>query len=144
MKRVMATMLLACAFATPGFAGDLKDELMALEKGGWDAWAKGNGEYFRNRLTEDHVQVVAGAGLVQGRDKIIADVTSHGCEVAGFEFMDANVRQLAPDVAIVSYTAKQQATCDGQRLPAKVYSTAVYVRQGGKWLSANYQETPAE
>jgi hypothetical protein len=47
-------------------------------------------------------------------------------------------------VAILSYTATQDAICDGTKMPAKIYSSSVYVRKDGKWLSAAYQETPAE
>ena len=98
----------------------------------------------KDTLTEDAVQVVAGAGVSKGRDKIIADVSSHTCQMKEFEFSDSSLRQLSPDVAILTYTATQDTTCDGHKLPGKVYSTAVYVRQGGKWRSTSYQETALE
>ena len=59
-----------------------------------------------------------------------------------FDFQVINVRQLADDVAVLSYVATQDASCGGEKLPPKVYATSVYVRHEGKWLSTNYQETP--
>jgi uncharacterized protein (TIGR02246 family) len=125
-------------------AGDLKDELLAREKSGWAAWAKHDTSHFNDLWTEDAVQAVAGAPVSKGRDKIMADIKSHHCQMKGVEFTDSTLRQLAPDVAMISYTATQDTTCDGQKLPSKVYATDVYVRQGGKWRAVSYQETPIE
>jgi len=144
MKSVIATLLLFLAAASPSFAGDLTSELLALEKTGWTAWSKGDAQAFKDLVAEDAVQAVAGSGVTVGRDKIMADVGSHGCDVKGFAFHDAKVRQLSPDVALLSYTATQDAVCQGTKLPGKVYSTAVYVRKDGKWRSVSYQETPLD
>jgi uncharacterized protein (TIGR02246 family) len=139
MKSIMTALLLTVAVVSPSPAGDLKEELLAREKSGWSAWAK-----MKDTWTEDAVQVVAGAGVSKGRDKIISDVSSHNCQMKDFAFSDSSLRQLSPDVAILTYTATQDTTCDGHKLPAKVYSTAVYVRQDGKWRSTSYQETALE
>jgi uncharacterized protein (TIGR02246 family) len=144
MKSIMTALLLAVALVSPSMASDLEAELLAREKSGWLAWAKRDTTAMKDTMTEDAVQVVAGAGVSKGRDKIIADVSSHNCQMKEFEFSDSNLRQLSPDVAILTYTATQDTTCDGQKLPAKVYSTAVYVRQDGKWRSTSYQETALE
>ena len=144
MKSVIASLLLCLVAASPSVAGDLTDDLVALEKAGWTAWSKGDAQAFNDLISEDAVQAVAGGGITAGRDKIMADVGSHGCEVEGFAFHDAKVRQLSPDIALLSYTATQDATCEGKKLPGKVYSTAVYVRKDGKWWSVNYQETPID
>ena len=32
-------------------------------------------------------------------------------------------------------------TCEGEKAPAKLMATTIYVRQGGKWRWTNYQET---
>ena len=144
MKSIMTALLLAVAVLSPSMASDLKEELLAREKSGWSAWAKRDTTTMKDTWTEDAVQVVAGAGVSKGRDKIIADVSSHNCQMKGFEFSDSSLRQLSPNVAILTYTATQDTTCGAQKLPAKVYSTAVYVRQDGKWRSTSYQETALE
>lgn len=144
MKILTTALLLMLAVTTLAGAGELKEDLVTLEKAAWKAWGKGDGEYFRKNLTEDHVQVVAGTGWVVGREAIATEIAKGACEVKSYDFHDMNLRQLGKDVAILSYTATQDASCEGNKLPAKVYATSIYVKQDGKWLAANYQETPAD
>lgn len=144
MKILTTAVMLILVITTVAAAGELKEDLVTLEKAGWKAWAKGDGEFFRKNLTEDHVQVVAGAGWVVGREAIATEIAKGACEVKSYDFHDIKLRHLAKDVAILSYTATQDASCEGNQMPAKVYATSVYVKKDGKWLAANYQETPAE
>lgn len=64
------------------------------------------------------------------------------CELRCFAHTDARVHKLGADVVVLSYTATQDATCEGQKMPPKVYSSSIYVRQKGKWMMTHYQETP--
>ena len=73
----------------------------------------------------------------------MADVKSNTCLMKSLD-TDAKLRQLSPDIAILTYMATQDTTCEGQKLPAKVFATSIYLRQGGKWRSTSYQETPLE
>jgi hypothetical protein len=61
-----------------------------------------------------------------------------------FAHQDPSLRKLGADVLVLTYTATQDATCAGQKLPPKVKSTSIYVRQKGKWLNTHYQETPID
>jgi hypothetical protein len=140
---LMSVVFTSLLYAVPAIA-DLKDDLFAREKAGWTAWGKKEGEWYRGTMTEDAVLVVAGAEPATGRDKMIADTNNHNCEMKSFELTDAKLRQISPDVVILSYVGKQDTTCQGHKLPGKVYSTAVYVRQGGEWRTTSYQETPLE
>lgn len=142
MKTLIAYLLSGFALASPAMAADLKDELMAMEKTAWTAYAARDGQAFRDLVAEDAVQAVGGVSVTVGRDKIMAGVSSNSCETKSFEFHDARVRQLTPEFAVISYTATQDVTCGGQKLPAKVYVTNIYAKQGGKWRSLSYQETP--
>ena len=144
MKKFVVPLVLLLSGITPSFAGDLKDDLVAMEKSAWTAWGKHDGKAFRNLVTEDSVQAVAGAGVTSGRDRIIADISNGSCVVMCFDLSDVKLKQFAIDVAMLTYTASQDTDCDGFQLPAKVYATSIYVRQAGKWRSASYQETPLE
>ena len=77
MKSSMATLLLIVAAVSPSAAADLKDDLVAMEKRAWTAWGSQDAPAFRDLMTEDAVQAVAGAGVSTGREKIMADVKSN-------------------------------------------------------------------
>ena len=145
MRRVSfgLTAILLVLGALPA-AAELKDDLLAMEKAQWTAWGKADGAALAKYITEDHSQTVAGIGTTAGRDAVIKAVNALECELKSFDFKDATLRQVAPSVAILSYTATQDTTCEGAKLPPKLRSTAVYVQKDGKWLSANYQETPLD
>ncbi len=134
----------ALFIALPAVADDLKDDLVAKEKFAWQAWVDGDGEAYRNLLTEDAVFVVAGAGITTGREAVVADVNNNNCEIENLEFSDFKLRKLSPDIAVLTYNATSDTTCEGQRLPSAVYSTTVYVRQEGEWRTTSYQETALE
>jgi hypothetical protein len=76
MKSAMATLLLIVAAVSPSVAADLKDDLVAMEKRAWTAWGSQDAQAFRDLMTEDAVQAVAGAGVSTGRERIMADVSS--------------------------------------------------------------------
>ena len=118
MKSSMATLLLMVAAVSPSVAADLKDDLVAMEKRAWTAWGSQDAQAFRDLMTEDAVQAVAGAGVSTGREKIMADVKSNTCQMKSFDFTDAKLRQLSPDIAVLTYMATQDTTCEGQKLPA--------------------------
>ena len=144
MKSMIAILVLIFSVGSPAMAGNLQEELVAVEKSLWTAWGAKNGEVVRKHSTEDAVQIVAGTGMFVGRDAIAADIAGHDCELERFAFHDVKLRQPVADVAIVTYTATQDAMCDGKKLPARIQSTSVYVRQGGEWLQTSYQETPID
>lgn len=141
MNTVLAIALLTSVVVPPAMAQDLKAELMAIEHSLWTAWGKKDAGPIERRLTEDAVQLVAGTAPVAGRDAIANVIKTLPCELRSFNHQDATLRQLTPDVMILSYTATQDASCEGKPLPPKVRATSVYVRQKGTWLQASYQET---
>ena len=128
----------------PAIAGDLKEELIAMEKVAWQEWVDGDGEAYGDHLTDDAVLVVAGDSITTGRDAIMADISSNDCEIENLDFADFKLRQLSPEIALLTYTATSETICQGQRLPSSVYSTSIYVRQSGKWRTTSYQETALE
>jgi uncharacterized protein (TIGR02246 family) len=135
---VVSALLLCVSAAT---ADDLEDKLIAQEKAAWQAWEDNDVDAYRDRLTEDAAWAVAGEGIKMGRDAVMADISSHDCEIENLEFADFKVRQLSSEVALLTYTANSETTCGGQKLPSSVYATSVYVLQDGKWRTASYQET---
>jgi uncharacterized protein (TIGR02246 family) len=144
MKKMSAMLLLMVALVAPALAADLKADLMAVENTLWTAWGKKDGEPFKTALTTDAVEIVAGTPRMTGRDAIARNIGAMSCDLKSFDLHDADLRELSKSVVVLSYVATQVASCDGQKLPSKVNSTSIYVKQGGKWLQTSYQETPLE
>ena len=158
MKRLLfaAAMLVAASLpafaqATPGApsqpaaaqgAGDVKQTLIDLEKGAWEAWKKKDGNYFETFLTDDTVQVNA-AGVAR-KAQIVKGIGSSDCEVRGYTTDGFDLVMLNPDTALLTFSATQDATCGGAAEPSPVWASTVFVRRGGKWLAAFHQETPAQ
>jgi uncharacterized protein (TIGR02246 family) len=144
MHKFVAVSFLLLTLVPPVAAADLKSDLMAREKAFWTAWGKKDGAAFKTGLTADAVEVVAGYGPIAGRDAIAKSISALPCELRSFDFKDPTLRRLSSTVVILSYTATQDATCDGKKMPPKLHAMSVYVKQSGKWKNANYQETPID
>jgi uncharacterized protein (TIGR02246 family) len=140
MKQLVAlSTILMFALASVAVAEDLQSELTALEKSLWTAASKKDPAPFRKVVTDDAVQVTAG-GMLTGKEAIIKDQMS--CELRSFALHDVQIHQLTPDVVALHYTATQDATCNGEKSPSKVASTAIWQKQNGKWVNPVYHSTP--
>jgi uncharacterized protein (TIGR02246 family) len=129
------------AVVSPSMAGDLKEEIVAAEKAGWKAYADHDAKAYGDYWTEDGVEAAASGGVLNSRQEILADLSSTTCKVKSFDLADTKVRQLSPDVALLTYNLTQDVTCGKDKLPPKAFVTSVYVRQGPRWRCASYQET---
>lgn len=126
--------------AKPAAAAPTKEALVAREKGAWEAWQKRDGKYFEGFLSEKYVAF--GAEGRMDKAATIKATTAANCEVKSFSISDEQMHVVSPDVAVLSYKAAQDYTCDGKKGPANVWSGAVYVREGDAWKCALYAETP--
>jgi uncharacterized protein (TIGR02246 family) len=145
MKTKGRLLLVSAVFvALPVLADDVKDELVAIEKEQWEAWKDKDGEAYRDVIADDAVFVSADASIEKGKEAIMADISGHECQVKSLNFDDFNVRRYSADTAILTYTFTQDVSCAGQKLPKRIFAESVYVRQGGKWRTASYQETAIE
>jgi uncharacterized protein (TIGR02246 family) len=131
----------AVTVSSPTMADELKDELVAKEKASWEAWANGNGDAFQEILAEDATYAVAGEGITVGRNAIIDGIRANNCQIDDLSFSDFSLRQLTADIALLTYSASSNTTCNGQKLPSSVYATSIWIRQDGQWRTTSYQET---
>ena len=137
------TATTAPALGQAGTAGGPPDQatLVALEKRGWEAW--------KNRDSTAYRAVLADDAISNGRSGVATAAQMVGglkdCDVRSFALDDGSFRvtTIAPDVALLTFKATQDATCGGTVAPSPVWASSLYVRRGGKWLNAFYQETPA-
>jgi len=116
--------------------------IIATEQKLWNAWKNKDVKPFRANLTTDSVLVNENG--VSTKATILEQMGGSGCEVKSFELNDIKVSFIAGNVAVVTYKATQDGTCQGQALPAAVWASSTYVMRGGRWLAASHQETAAK
>src|SRR6185295_11601769 len=141
MKSSVIALLLAFSAVSPSIAADLKEEIVAAEKEGWQAYADHDVKAYSDVWTDDAVEVLADSSVLTGKQAILTDLKSTTCKVKSFDIANTQVREVSPDVAILTYSLTQDVTCGATKLAPKAIVSSLYVRRGGKWLGAHYQET---
>jgi hypothetical protein len=138
-----ASIALFSLFTGIAVAADPMDaELVAIEKSLWQAWADADPAAFEKHLADETVNMTPG-GVTIGKADMLKEIADAGCKVNGFSFGEFTVLRPAQNVALLLYSAEQDAVCDGQALPARVNATSVYVKDGNTWKAAAYTEAPA-
>ncbi len=146
MKKIMMVLMIAIGVSSVAYGqtkmskdNKVETQLIALEKQSWEEWKNKNGNFFQTLLTDEAVNV--GVGGLSNKSQIVKS-TSSDCEIKSFSVDNFKVVMLDKNVALLTYAAIQDGVCGGRTIPAKVFASSVYVKRGGKWLNAFYQETP--
>ncbi len=147
MKKIMVILMIAIGVSSVAFGqtkmskdSKVETQIIALEKQGWEAWKNKNAAWFQTNLAEDALQVNGGGVLNKSQ---IVKITGTDCEIKSFSLDNFKFLMLDKNSALITFTGMQDGVCSGKTIPAKVHSTSVYVKRGGKWLNALYTETPA-
>ena len=112
------------------------EELLTLERAGWDALCSSSGAgFYADLMTEDGVMVLAG-GSVLDRAGVVASLD--GAPSWEEYTIDAPRLVRVGDQAALVYTA--EARREGVTFAALMSS--VYVHEGDRWRLALYQQTP--
>jgi hypothetical protein len=118
-----------------------KDALMTMEKAGWEAWKNRDAKWTEENYSDKAVNFTA-AGRVD-KAASIKSYSEQKCEIKSYSISDDQMQMVGPDVAVLTFRAAQDYTCDGTKGPADVRAASIYVREGDKWKAAFYAETPA-
>lgn len=126
--------------AKPVAATPTKEALMTLEKAAWEAWKVRDIKWTEDNMTDKGFNL----GSTGRADKaaMIKAFPTQKCEVKSYSLSDDKMQMAGTDVALLTYKGAQDATCDGKKSPANVWSASVYVREGEKWKVAFYAEAP--
>jgi hypothetical protein len=141
MRFLILVMIVIAGAISVSAQTEMEKNLMAMEKGAWDAFGKGDGKYFESFLADDFM-LVSNMGIT-GKAQSIKDITGKPCELKTYAIANYKVTMINPDTALATYEATQDATCGGMAAPAKVYASSMFVKRKGKWLAVQHQETPA-
>jgi hypothetical protein len=119
----------------------VEETLIKMEKQSWDAWKSRDGKFYEGFLSDDHVEVGSGGGA--SKSEVVAFVGSPVCVVKNFSVDHFKLTIFDSNTALLTYHAQQDTTCSGRPVPSPVWVSSLYIRHGGKWLNALYEQTPA-
>ena len=146
MKKILLILLSALTFGTTAFGqtktsknASLEKQIIALDISGWEAWKTNNVKWFQTNTAPEFMAI--NGGVISTRADVIK-YTPTGCEVKSYALDDFKFVVLSENTVLLTYTALQDAICDGKKIPAKVRAAVTYIKRGGRWLEACYVDTP--
>lgn len=114
------------------------DDLLILERRGWDSLCDGTGaEFYGDLMTEDAVMVLA-HGVALGRDAVRASL-AEAPTWDRYEIREERLVPAAENTATLVYTG--HATRAGSP-PFEALMASTYTRREGRWRLTVYQQTP--
>jgi len=116
--------------------------LQTNEQAGWQAWKDHNAKPVEGFTPDDAISIADG-GVFKGKQQVLKSMTDPRCTVNSFSLSDFSYMWLDRDTVVMTYTASQDATCEGKKQAGKVLATTIWQKKGGKWLSPFHQETEA-
>ncbi len=135
---VLTTVWCPVAVAQDGDV--LKAQLVELEQAAWQAWKDGDAGFFENYMLDD-ARLILGDGSNLSKADLLEQLKAGSCEVAGYELTGFSLHRFGAATAALTYTASQDAVCNGQAVPPRLVVSSLYVLRDGSWQGALYQET---
>lgn len=116
----------------------LLEELLTVERQGWDSLCDGSGADFYGSLMADDAVMVLAHGVVMDRAAVVESL-GEAPPWQSYELTDARVVRTGSDSVALIYTAR--AYRDGEPHPFVALMSSVYTRVGSDWKLALYQQT---
>ena len=116
---------------------DLRDELEALERQGWDALCDGSASDFYGRVMTSDGQMVLANGMTMNRDDVVRALRD-APPWDGYEIADLRLVTTGEEGAALVYNGTAKSA--GNDVVCVISS--VYVRVNGTWRLALYAQTP--
>lgn len=113
-------------------------ELIAAKETLEAAYKSGNIEGIRSGTTTDHIAIAPHWDLFS-QDAQVAIIPD--LKVESYDMHDMKTMQLTDDVVVLTFRAHIVGTYQGKKLTPNVRVVETWVKRGGKWLQATYQET---
>lgn len=144
MNRIVLMVLCICSIVhgSSGQATNAKDEklkaaIIALDIDAWNNWKNKDVKAFQAGTIDEFVSI-SSDGISTKEEMITTAFVD--CNVKSFSLHDIEFVKLNKKTVLLTYSAKQDAECDGTKLSPDVWATVTYVKRGGKWLEAIYME----
>jgi hypothetical protein len=121
-------------------AAPAEDPLVSMERQSWIAWQAQDDNFWRDFLSEDHVEM--GYGGPASKASVIDAIKARICKVTSYKVSDFSVRHFSPDSAVVTYRAEQDTICGGVKVPTPVWASSFFAKRHGHWENVFYVHTP--
>jgi hypothetical protein len=141
---LLSALLLAAPYAAFGQTNlpsdaKLQAQIIALDKQGWEAWKDNDPEWFQKNVTDGFLSISSDG--VSNKTQVV-EATPTSCKVKSYALDNFKFVRLDANTVLLSYSAKQDAVCDGKPAPAAIQVAVNYVRRGDRWLEAMYMQSP--
>jgi len=128
------------ATETKAAAPPSEADIIAKEKGAWDAFRHKDADAFKKTMAPEYIGVQwdgthdVASSLAAMKDAELTDVT----------FADWKMTTIDKDAVLITYTATVKGSYKGKPIPDGPYREAsAYVNRNGEWTNIYYQETLA-
>lgn len=109
------------------------EELLAVEKKGWEAWKARDAKAFEPIAAKDLSIIDSGTRYdYAGTMKLWFESK---CDIKSYSLSDAASAAFGQDMGILTFKSSTSGTCEGQPLGA-AWNTSIYVKDGGSWKLA--------
>lgn len=119
---------------------DLQEILLTLEAAAWEASSSGNGDWYRENLTEDAQLVFPGVAEPMSRTECADVVDAAMGSWEWYRMEDVRLIGLGAEAAVLSYHAVARREGETSEYIAQISSG--YARVGVGWKLAFHQQTP--
>jgi ketosteroid isomerase-like protein len=133
---LLAVLAAGLSLGMGGAAHEVEKALAELN----EAFAKQDRDAIRRLMTDDHVAVTGYYAGPQTRDEQLKSLGD--LKLTEYKVGKLKVAPLGKEAVLVTYPLSLKGTFRGKAVPARNFASAVWVRQGGRWLERFYQETP--
>ncbi len=105
----------------------------------WDAFAKNDFKPFEDHLSNKFVNITPdGSQDLAALKKLLADGT---CKIKSFKLSDFKVTKVSDTVSLITYKGSQEGSCGGKPVPANVWASSIWVKEGDAWKAFYHMET---
>jgi hypothetical protein len=122
-----------------GKSGPTEAAITDVEKSAWEAYKNKQADAFKALMSKDYYGVYAEG--IKTLDTEVADMAKS--DLRDYSFSDVKVVFPRPNLAVVTYKAKVQASAEGKDVSGTYNSASVWLRKGKDWVGVLHTESKA-
>ena len=133
----IAAALLLVSIAASAAPVSTHDHLIALEKGGWEAWKRKDAQTFASMLADDFYDIYL-SGEVAGKKQLMDGFTD--ADLLDYRLSNFHAVDLSKESIVLVYRAHVKGRVKAKVMEYDVDVTSAWAIRGGRWMSVFYRE----